>query len=799
MINSGMGSKRTKLIIQNAEIAFQCNNLDNNVRDDIAEDEENSGRVPTGPSNNKTSPGVLLYHANVLENPVTIDMDCLTDITPVTFFSNNGITAADNSNLADQANSSEKPVYTELFTVLDNSTVDDGVVENITEIASNVADYLPNQRNEGENCPDFQTVSTLEDGRPESGNDKSASSDHNNDDDPDYQPEDDDINAYDSDNEDNPLNAGEVENEDSDSDIEIIETEYTKKGALRKRKKYKYSVTERREKVLKKMERKHKVLEGCVETCRKKCRQNITDDRRIDINKQFWKMNRHDQKNFVMGCIVTSGIKRKTVGEDSRRSSSNKYYLKNEEGQSICICKTFFFTTLGYKKSNDKIIESIMDKNKTIITPKRDKRRGKSPPNKKNLEVVIQHIESFMPRISHYRREHAPLRKYLPSDLSAQVLYDDFNSKNPNFCSYDLYRSVLRKRNISFVKLGHEECEHCEHFNIHDHDKNNLIPDCDTCEKWRIHIKKAELARISYRIDAGKPESEAEVIFSVDLQKVIMLPRCEMFKSVIFTGRLVAYNESFVPVGSKNKNLRPTATIWHEAIRGRKKEDIISTFYKFFLEHRDRIKIVLWLDNCTAQNKNWAFLTFLVYIVNSLNVVATEIVINYFEPGHTFMSADSFHHQVEQSMRKFKKIYDFNDFKKAVSNANSSRVNVLEMELTDFFDWKDFSSKFKLKQEKVYLHDIVQIVARRGEMILYYKNDYEGELLPLNFLNAKILKSGIPNPSQQSTFRGISGERRNGIVNLIKGASSIIPSNRIQFWENIPLANGEPVEDEDNF
>nr|CAH7745499.1 unnamed protein product [Callosobruchus chinensis] len=438
-------------------------------------------------------------------------------------------------------------------------------------------------------------------------------------------------------------------------------------------------------------------------------------------------------------------------------------------------------------------------RNKSIMTPKKDNRRGRSPPNKKNLDLVMQHIQSFQPRISHYRREHAPFRKYLPSDLSAQVLYNDFIIKNPNFCSYDLYRSVLRKNNICFVKLGHEECEHCEHFNLHDHNKNdNLSPDCNTCENWRNHIKKAELARVNYRIDAEKPASEDEVIFSVDLQKVIMLPRCEMFKSVIFTGRLVAYNESFVPVGSKNKNVRPMAAIWHEAIRGRKKEDIISTFYKFFLEQRDRTKVVLWLDNCTAQHKNWAFLTFLVYIVNSPNTITTEIVVNYFESGHTFMSADSFHHQVEQSMKKFNKIYDFDDFKKAISHANSSKVDVLEMDLKDFYEWKDLSSKFKLKKEKVYLHDIVQIVAKRGTMNIFYKNEYEGQLVLLNFLNSKFIKSGIPTPDQQSTNRGISSERRDGIIKLIRGTNSVIPTNRFQFWENIPLEDGEPIADEED-
>lgn len=58
-----------------------------------------------------------------------------------------------------------------------------------------------------------------------------------------------------------------------------------------------------------------------------------------------------------------------------------------------------------------------------------------------------------------------------------------------------------------------------------------------------------------------------------------MLPRLEMFKEVIFAQRLIAFNESFVPVGSKAKSLKAHAIIWNESTSGRSKSDNISTFY----------------------------------------------------------------------------------------------------------------------------------------------------------------------------------------------------------------------------
>lgn len=136
-----------------------------------------------------------------------------------------------------------------------------------------------------------------------------------------------------------------------------------------------------------------------------------------------------------------------------------------------------------------------------------------------------------------------------------------------------------------------------------------------------------------------------------------MLPRIDNFKAAIFIKRIIAFNESYVPIGSR-REIKPLAIIWHEGICGRKKEDLTSCFYSFFLNYKDMRNITIWLDNCSAQNKNWCLLTFLIFIINSNEIEANEINIHYFQPGHSFMSADSFHHQIEQSLKKMGKVYD---------------------------------------------------------------------------------------------------------------------------------------------
>lgn len=114
--------------------------------------------------------------------------------------------------------------------------------------------------------------------------------------------------------------------------------------------------------------------------------------------------------------------------------------------------------------------------------------------------------------------------------------------------------------------------------------------------------------------------------------------------------------------------------LWHEGITGRNQEELTSTFHKFLLQNRDSSKITIWLDYCTSQNKNWCLLTFLVYIINSSEISTKEINFHNYEPGHSFMSTDSFHHQVELLIKRSGKLYDFSDYVKAVSKANDKHV-----------------------------------------------------------------------------------------------------------------------------
>ena len=140
--------------------------------------------------------------------------------------------------------------------------------------------------------------------------------------------------------------------------------------------------------------------------------------------------------------------------------------------------------------------------------------------------------------------------------------------------------------NITFTKLGNEECEKYEEFDQHNvlHSQDNLCSTCSICNSWSQHKKKSNNALSLYRNHCENSIEELDTAFySADLQKVIILPWMPSFKVLMFTRRIVAFNESFIPLHSISGSTRPLAVVWGEPVAGRKKDDLVSTFYHFFL------------------------------------------------------------------------------------------------------------------------------------------------------------------------------------------------------------------------
>ena len=131
-----------------------------------------------------------------------------------------------------------------------------------------------------------------------------------------------------------------------------------------------------------------------------------------------------------------------------------------------------------------------------------------------------------------------------------QKLYIESNSENQDFCtdhpevttSYVYYYKKDKTLNISFVKLGEEECEKCDLHEKHLEDCHTLskiefceisidrgkhmktFDGCDDCVNFTKHITSATEARSLYLKTKEREWTEDEVAMLLDMQKMIILP-----------------------------------------------------------------------------------------------------------------------------------------------------------------------------------------------------------------------------------------------------------------------------------
>lgn len=540
--------------------------------------------------------------------------------------------------------------------------------------------------------------------------------------------------------------------------------------------------------------------------CRCKCPEKVSHQEVYSFNKNYWSMSEEKRRLWLrsMLVVVPKSRSRSRVRSDGEMGDEQSNYERQStikwcvptQNEVMNVCKSFFMTAIGMLPNSDKFIRNaIMNGDSCSLEPTHSQRGRHTPSNKKNEYLMKEHILSFSPCEPHYRRAHAPYRRYLPAGLSCAQMHKDYNEAHPNQkVSYDTYRRILKSENIGFTLLGHEECETCTK-KAH-HMKSSTETDhttCEICIKHESHQKRFQEARAAYRKDANRSWRKDEIIASVDLMKVFLLPSLP-HKICMFTSRLISFNLTFALLKPSKENAKEArrdsnvgasekAILWHEACAGRDGEDIVSAYWSWLLEQRDKRYITLYADNCTAQNKQWALFTCLLFAVNSDFITARAIQMKFLESGHTFMSADSVHHKCEMALRH-KQVADFADFEKEISTT----VKTKTLSHVDFADWPNGVSRHKMNQfeDKPRMSDIVVACFRRGskEMLFKYSHTDE-EFRGYSLLKRNFEFTNLPPPARKLP-RGINTDKKNGIVdNLIP----LIPASRRPFWQSLPTRN----------
>ena len=105
-------------------------------------------------------------------------------------------------------------------------------------------------------------------------------------------------------------------------------------------------------------------------------------------------------------------------------------------------------------------------------------------------------------------------------------------------------------------------------------------------------------------------------------------------------------------------------------------------------------------------------------LINDVSIAATKLTIKYFEPGHSFMAADSVHGSIGTAIRSKQNIYDFHDFLEVILASRSAMEAIV---LTSADQVQFISEKRVQMNQPIILHDrsIGVVEFRRGSLNMY--------------------------------------------------------------------------------
>lgn len=149
------------------------------------------------------------------------------------------------------------------------------------------------------------------------------------------------------------------------------EKQLTKQGKERKRKLFTTTVSQRKKIKMEEKREKFNIKPPC-KNCKRKCPDHTPELRRKSINNDFWLLDWMSQRRFILANTECVNVKRKQEG--SSRNNTFLYFLPDENGKKVSVCKTFFLTTLGFKPGNDKMLHNALSNERTGLNIKSDQR-----------------------------------------------------------------------------------------------------------------------------------------------------------------------------------------------------------------------------------------------------------------------------------------------------------------------------------------------------------------------------------------------------------------------------------------
>lgn len=177
----------------------------------------------------------------------------------------------------------------------------------------------------------------------------------------------------------------------------------------------------------------------------------------------------------------------------------------------------------------------------------------------------------------------------------------------------------------------------------------------------------------------------------------------------------------------------------------------------------------------------------MVNIVNSEDG-PDEVIIKYLTKGHTHMSADGIHGNIESKIRRKGKVFYFQDLINTIEGSRNGRNKLTVLQLVKFCGWKNKKRTTKKKDDPFInfkMTNIVQAQFVKKSFNLGYKYNFEDDVSEINFLQKSALREVGRRPLSDNTQRGIPMKKKKEIVKILV---PLMPQNRQSFWNELPVS-----------
>lgn len=238
----------------------------------------------------------------------------------------------------------------------------------------------------------------------------------------------------------------------------------------------------------------------------------------------------------------------------------------------------------------------------TIVPDARGKHGNHTKVDIEIKEGVRRHIRSI-PRVeSHYLRAQTS-KEFIDGGKTIADLHRDYQNscrnENKPSANYHMYSDIFnREFNISFFVPKKDQCNLCYIYqNANQEERENLKTE------YEEHQNEKALSRNEMDSDKKKV-NEKYIVACFDMQAIVQIPKGEI-SILYYKSKLNTMNFTIAEMSSDATQ----CYVWHEGEGGKGATEVGSCMLSYLQEKSlkcdsEELEIVLYSDNCCAQQKN---------------------------------------------------------------------------------------------------------------------------------------------------------------------------------------------------